>query len=44
MSRWDVKANPNVPAELRNKLGLAIGGRAYKAYLDAARARRGCRR
>jgi len=34
MSRWDVKANPHVPAELQNKLGLAIGGRAYKAYMD----------
>ena len=34
MSRWDVKASPDVPAELQNRLGLAIGGRAYKAYLD----------
>ncbi|MCU0314178.1 MAG: transaldolase [Solirubrobacteraceae bacterium] len=32
MSRWDVKANPELPAELRNRLGLAIGGRAYVAY------------
>ena len=32
MSRWDGKANAHVPAELQNKLGLAIGGRAYKAY------------
>ena len=34
MSRWDVKANPAVPAELKDKLGLAIGGRAYRAYLE----------
>jgi len=34
MSRWDVKANPNVPEELKNKLGLAIGGRAYRVYQE----------
>ncbi len=34
MSRWDVKANANVPAELKDKLALAVGGRAYKAYLE----------
>ena len=34
MSRWDVKANPDVPEELRHRLALAIGGRAYRAYLD----------
>ena len=34
MSRWDVKANADVPPELRHRLALAIGGRAYRAYLD----------
>lgn len=34
MSRWDVKADPDIPAELRHRLGLAIGGRAYRAYLE----------
>lgn len=34
MSRWDVKANPVVPGELRHRLALAIGGRAYRAYTE----------
>jgi transaldolase len=34
MSRWDVKANPEVPAELEHRLGLAIGGQAYAAYRE----------
>ena len=34
MSRWDVKANPNVPADLKDRLALAIGGRAYRAYRE----------
>jgi len=34
MSRWDVKANPVVPGELRHRLALAIGGRAYRAYAE----------
>jgi transaldolase len=34
MSRWDVKANADVPAELRHRLALAIGGRAYAAYRE----------
>jgi transaldolase len=32
ISRWDVAVAADVPAELRNRLGIAIGGRAYRAY------------
>ena len=32
MSRWDVAVAEEVPAELKTKLGIAIGGRAYRAY------------
>jgi transaldolase len=35
MSRWDVKAaGANLPGELREALALAIGGRAYRAYVE----------
>jgi transaldolase len=34
VSRWDVAVKDKVPAELRNKLGIAIGGRVYRAYRD----------
>jgi transaldolase len=34
MSRWDVAVADEVPAELKNKLGIAIGGRAYHAYRE----------
>lgn len=34
MSRWDVAVADEVPAELRNRLGIAIGGRAYRAYRE----------
>jgi transaldolase len=34
MSRWDVAVKDEAPAELRNRLGLAIGGRAYRAYVE----------
>ena len=34
ISRWDVAANPLVPAELANKIGVAIGGEAYGAYRE----------
>jgi len=43
MSRWDVAVADEVPDELRDKLGLAIGFRAYKAYrelLDSPRVQR----
>jgi transaldolase len=43
MSRWDVAVTGEVPDELRNRLGLAIGFRAYRAYrelLDSQRMQR----
>jgi transaldolase len=32
ISRWDVAVSEAVPAELRNRLGVAVGGRAFRAY------------
>jgi transaldolase len=32
ISRWDVAVSDEVPDELRNRLGVAVGGRAYRAY------------
>ena len=43
VSRWDAAVTDNVPDELRDKLGLAIGKRTYAAYrelLDSDRAMR----
>ena len=43
MSRWDVAVTGEVPDELHNRLGLAIGFRAYRAYrelLDSPRVQR----
>jgi transaldolase len=34
ISRWDVAVATKAPAPLVNKLGIAIGQRAYKAYVD----------
>jgi transaldolase len=34
VSRWDVAVADQVPAELRNRLGVAIGKRAYRAYRE----------
>jgi transaldolase len=34
ISRWDASVAGKVPAALTNKLGLAIGQQAYKAYCD----------
>lgn len=34
ISRWDVAVQDQVPDTLRNKLGIAIAGRVYRAYLD----------
>ena len=34
ISRWDVAVKNTVPGELRNRLGIAIGGRTYRAYRD----------
>jgi transaldolase len=43
MSRWDVAVTGQVPDELHNRLGLAVGFRAYRAYrelLDSQRMQR----
>jgi transaldolase len=34
VSRWDVAVGGKVPAELTNRLGIAVAERAYKAYLE----------
>lgn len=34
VSRWDVAVKDTVPASLRNRLGIAVAKRAYKAYRD----------
>ncbi|MCL7421290.1 MAG: transaldolase [Methylobacter sp.] len=43
VSRWDVVVKDEVPAELRNRFGIAIAKRTYKAYrelLDSLRSRK----
>jgi len=43
MSRWDVAVSDEVSDELRNRLGLAVGFQAYRAYrelLDSPRMQR----
>lgn len=34
ISRWDVAVKDKVPSDLRNKLGINIAKRTYKAYLE----------
>ena len=34
ISRWDVAVKDRVPVELKNRLGIAIGQRVYKAYCE----------
>ena len=34
ISRWDVAVKDKVPADLVDKLGLAVGGVSYKAFCD----------
>jgi len=34
LSRWDVAVSEKAPAELRDRLGLAVGRQAYQAYRD----------
>ena len=34
VSRWDKAVLDRVPAELRNRLGIAIAGRTYRAYRE----------
>lgn len=40
MSRWDVAVTGEVPDELHNRLGLAVGFRAYRAYRELLDSRR----
>ena len=42
VSRWDkaIGGNSRVPADLHNRLGIAIAGRAYKAHLDLINGKR----
>jgi transaldolase len=43
ISRWDVAVGEEVSEGLRNRLGIAVGGRAYRAYrelLDSPRMQR----
>lgn len=34
ISRWDVAVKDKVPEKLQNKLGVAVGQKTYKAYLE----------
>jgi transaldolase/glucose-6-phosphate isomerase len=34
ISRWDAASAPKLPDQLRNRLGVAIGQRTFKAYRD----------
>ncbi len=34
ISRWDVAVADEVSEDLRNRLGIAVGGRAYRAYRE----------
>jgi transaldolase len=34
VSRWDVAVKDQVPQEMRNRLGIAVAKRTYKAYRD----------
>jgi transaldolase len=34
ISRWDVASNKQLPAELHNKLGIAVGQQTYHAYRE----------
>jgi len=40
VSRWDKAVADTVPAELRNRLGIAIGGRTYRAYRELLASKR----
>jgi transaldolase len=43
VSRWDVAVKAQVPAEYRNRLGIAIAKRTYKAYRELLAAPRWAR-
>jgi transaldolase len=40
ISRWDKAVQDRVPADLRNRLGIAIAGRTYRAYRELLDSRR----
>jgi len=40
VSRWDVAVAGKVPAELTNRLGIAVGRQTYKAYCDLLASKR----
>ena len=40
VSRWDKAVADKVPEDLRNRLGIAIGGRSYRAYRELLRSPR----
>ena len=40
VSRWDAAIADEVPAELRNRLGIAVGRHAYSAYRELLESRR----
>lgn len=40
ISRWDRALGADVPAQLHNRLGIAIGERTYRAYLDLLASKR----
>ncbi|MGB5763269.1 MAG: transaldolase [Sedimenticolaceae bacterium] len=40
VSRWDVAIKEKVPAALRNRLGIAIAKRTYKAYCELLKSKR----
>ncbi len=40
VSRWDVAVKDKVPVEFRNRLGIAIAMRTYKAYRDLLASKR----
>ncbi len=40
VSRWDRAVADQVPAELRNRLGIAIAGRAYRAHNELLESKR----
>jgi transaldolase len=40
ISRWDVAVGKDVPEQLVNRLGIAVGGRAFRAYHELLRSER----
>jgi transaldolase len=40
VSRWDRAVSDKVPAELRNRLGIAVGRRTYRAHCELLESRR----